>query len=140
MVRPYGVLPMLSRTRPDKRKACALLEMAEETHAVLGKLGEHPTHAVKEYYETIRALLDALLLLDGYRTQGVGAHKELIDYHGKLLTPMESVSIDELRQIRNRISYEGVFIKAEYLDTRRTGYERIIKKLLKTVKDRLEPP
>ena len=42
------------------------------------------SNITKEYYDLIRELISVVLLLDGYKTYGEGAHKKLIEYLNQL--------------------------------------------------------
>jgi len=56
--------------------------MAETTLEMIDSLDPErfPSNVLKEYYGVIRELIQVILLLDGYKTVGEGAHKRLIDY------------------------------------------------------------
>ena len=72
---------------------------------------------LKEYYDVIREFVATVLLLDGFKTKGEGAHKKLIEYIDKnyQFTEYEISLLNELRIIRNKISYNGFFITEDYL-------------------------
>ena len=108
--------------------------MAEETLNFISDCNaiRHPTHVAKEYYDAIRNLIAACLLLKGYAAQGEGAHKELIEslpLHYPTFTQKELVFIDELRIIRNRIAYDGFFVTRDYLERRILPFNEVILKL-----------
>ena len=73
---------------------------------------------ISDYYEIIKEMITAILLLDGCKTL---SHKDLIDYlkeNYKEITSHELSLLDELRVLRNRIAYEGFFIEPSLLTTR----------------------
>lgn len=72
----------LIKKTPDKNKARSILKMVEKTIEMIESLDieRFPSNITKEYYETIRELISVILLLDGYKTHGEGAHKKQIDY------------------------------------------------------------
>jgi hypothetical protein len=68
------------------------------------------SNVTKEYYDVIRELISVILLLDGYKTYGEGAHKKLVEYlqhNYKEFKEYEISLIDDLRIIRNKIAYDG---------------------------------
>jgi hypothetical protein len=76
------------------------------------------SHVVKEYYDVIRELITVILLLDGYKTHGEGAHKKLIEYIEKNYAEFkvhDITLIDDLRIIRNKISYNMTFGHKSFL-------------------------
>ena len=72
----------LIKITPDKEKARSILKMVEKTLEMVEDIdiNKFPSNITKEYYEIIRELLSILLLLEGYKTYGEGAHKKLIEY------------------------------------------------------------
>ena len=99
-----------------------------------------PSNIAKEYYEVIRELMSIILLLDGYKTMGEGAHKKQIEYlesNYKEIDKSEIVLIDDLRITRNKIAYDGFFVKENYIDRKLVDIHRIIEKLKEIVKNKL---
>ena len=86
------------KTAPDREKAKSILKMVETTLEMIDTIDstKFTSHVVKEYYEAIRELITVILLLDGYKTL-----------------------IDDLRIIRNKISYNGFFVTDDYLERKR---------------------
>ncbi|KKU99680.1 MAG: hypothetical protein UY34_C0040G0006 [Parcubacteria group bacterium GW2011_GWA2_48_9] len=72
----------LIRVTPDKLKAKSMLKMVEITLNMIKEIDitRYSSNITKEYYEVIRELMAIILLLDGYKTYGEGAHKKLIEY------------------------------------------------------------
>lgn len=122
------------RTAPDREKAKSILKMVETTLEMIDAIdhGRFTSNVVKEYYEVIRELITVILLLDGYKTHGEGAHKKLIEYMEKNYGEFkghEISLIDDLRVIRNKIAYNGFFVTDDYLDRRRQDILMLIDKL-----------
>ena len=71
----------LIKVTPNREKADSILNMVNKTLEMISEIDaeKFPSNVIKEYYEVIRELLSVLLLLDGYKTIGEGAHKTLID-------------------------------------------------------------
>lgn len=130
---------------PDKEKARSMLVMAEYTEKSLRKvlekmsLEEHQSMIAREYYELIRELATAILILDGFKAIGESAHKETIDNlsrHKEFLQD-EIYDMQELRLKRNRNSYEGKPIKSPYIENKKQKFDLIILKLKENLKKRL---
>ncbi|MBS3176882.1 hypothetical protein J4457_06630 [Candidatus Woesearchaeota archaeon] len=69
-----------------------------------------------------------------------GAHKRQIEYlesHYKNFTKAEILFIDELRVVRNKVSYDGFFVKGEYLDRKLVAILQIIANLNDLVTQKL---
>ncbi len=124
----------LIRTPPDREKAKSILKMVETTLEMIATVDsrKYPSNVLKEYYEVIRELITVILLLDGFKTQGEGAHKKLIEYIGKNYGEFKGHEIslmDDLRIVRNRIAYNGFFVTDEYLERKNKEILAIIEKL-----------
>ncbi len=132
----------LVKITPDKTKAKSILKMAETTLEMVKTIDENmfPSNLTKEYYDIIRELISAVLLLNGYKTYGEGAHKKIIEYlekNYKQFSGYEISAIDELRIVRNRISYDGFFVQADYIKRKKDVIEKIINKLREIIKNSL---
>ena len=98
------------------------------------------SNITKEYYEIIRELMTLILLLDGYKTFGEGAHRRLIEYFEKNYKQFNSYEIsliDSLRITRNKISYDGFFVEKSYIERKLKDIWNIIDKLKVIVKERI---
>lgn len=127
---------------PNKEKAKSILKMVETTLEMIKTIdaNKFPTNLIKEYYEILKELMITILLLDGYKTEGEGAHKKLIEYIGenyKQFTEYEISLLDDLRIKRNKISYDGFFIKEDYLKRKEKDIQNIITKLKGIIKEKL---
>jgi hypothetical protein len=124
----------LIRVTPDKTKAESIIKMARVTVEMIKTIDieKYSSNVVKEYYDVIRELMSVILLLDGYKVYGEGAHKQLIEYiakNCKQVSPAEIALIDDLRTTRHKISYDGFFVKPDYVKVREAGIAAVIKKL-----------
>jgi hypothetical protein len=84
---------------------------------------------IADYYEIIKELITAILLIDGYKTL---SHKDLIDYLKEKYSQFSNNEIsilDNLRVLRNRITYEGFNINSSYLTRNETCFLEVIKKI-----------
>lgn len=122
---------MKTTVRPDPQKATALRQMARITIERLNTTVKtaYPSNTITDYYDALHKLLDAWALEAGTRIKGDGAHQELIEhaYANRILTVQERVVLQELREYRNRIAYEGFTVTAEYL----TRVEPIILRVMR---------
>ena len=133
---------MLIKVTPDKEKASSILKMVNSTLEMIKELDSHkyPSNVTKEYYESIRELISVIALLDGFKTQGEGAHKELIDYlkeNYHSFNEQEINLVDDLRNKRNRIAYDGFFVNEEYIERNNNLIIKVITKLKTIIKERL---
>lgn len=128
----------LIKITPDKEKAKSILKMVESTLGMIKTIdkSEFPSNITKEYYEVIRELISVIMLLDGYKTVGEGAHKRMIEYleyNYKNFSKSEIFLIDDLRVIRNKIAYDGFFVKKNYVDRKLKEIQKVIKKLKQVI-------
>jgi hypothetical protein len=133
----------LIKITPNKEKARSILKMVEKTLEMINNLDidKFPSNITKEYYEVIRELLSVVLLLDGYKTYGEGAHKKLIEYlesNYKEFSKYETSLIDNLRNTRNKIAYDGFFVEKDYIERKKKDIDLIIKKLKGIIKKKLD--
>ncbi len=66
------------------------------------------------------------------RPHGEGAHKKLVEYleyNYKEFIEYEISLIDDLRVIRNKIAYDGFFVRKDYLERKTMDIQKIISKL-----------
>jgi len=129
---------VLINITPNHEKAKSILKMVDSTLEMVQELDPNrfPSNITKEYYDIIRELISIILLLDGYKTVGEGAHKEIIEYLGKNYKDFsnEEISlIDELRRIRNKISYDGFFVTEDYVERKKDFLLKIIDKLKREI-------
>lgn len=121
----------LIKISPDKEKAKSILRMAELIEKRINNQDKRTMYSliISDYYEIIKELITSVLFIDGYKTL---SHKDLIDY---LKLKYEDFSngeiniIDQLRVIRNKISYEGFFASIDYLSRNEDDFKDIINKL-----------
>ncbi len=132
---------VINKIIPDKEKAKSLYNMALQTYLMIKTIDESKfsSNIVKEYYDIIRQFIDIILLLDGYKTYGEGAHEECISFaytQGKLNTT-EYILANDLRKLRNKIAYEGFFVNYDYLKRNKKAIDELINKLKNVVEKEL---
>lgn len=130
------------KIQKDKQKAISLKSMAKITLERLKRTDTHqyPTNTLTDYYDIIRKLMESLTSLDGVKIKGEGAHQRIIEYICKKYALGEKIKrfIQELRDYRNRVSYEGFMIKESYIKQNQQKIEEIINKLFELVDKRLK--
>jgi hypothetical protein len=120
----------LIKITPNKERVKSILEMTDLLKKRI-KIQDTKTMSaliIADYYEIIKELITAILLLDGYKTL---SHRDLITYLKKhqLFNHADISILNDLRKLRNRISYEGFSINESYLNRNETNFHNIIKKL-----------
>ncbi len=130
----------LIKITPNKERAKNILEVAsliEDRIRIQDKI-RMVSLIISDYYEIIKELITAVLLTDGYKTL---SHKDLIDYikeKSKDFSQQETVVLDNLRVLRNRVAYEGYQIDSSYLIRNEVLFKTIIKKLKGILEKRLK--
>jgi len=129
----------LIKITPDKEKARSILKMVSLIKERIKKQERDKMAAliIADYYEIIKELITAILLIDGYKTL---SHKDLIDYikeKYKEFSIRELSVLDDLRVLRNRIAYEGFFIEPSYLERNEPLFKEIIGKLENLIERKL---
>lgn len=137
---------MIIKIIPDKQRAKSISNMAQDTesfiHNIILKIGinKNQSFLVRDYYEVIRELATAVLLISGFKSIGDNSHKETIEYlsNFKEFSESEISEMQELRIIRNQISYEGKPVSINYLETRINKFNNIINKLKQILEKKLK--
>lgn len=132
----------LIKVTPDKEKAKSILKMVDTTIEMIKVIDitKFSSNITKEYYDVIRELISVILLLDGYKTYGEGAHKKLIEYlqtKNVGFTEYEILLIDDLRITRNKVAYDGFFVERDYIERKIRDIQKIIVKLKDIIKKKL---
>ena len=123
----------IKKVEPDNEKINSIrtmcdvrLEMLKET-----KLTDKRASVIaSDYYEIIKELLTALLLKNSMKSDN---HECLISFfkHNYSKYEYETNIIHQLKDVRNRASYDGVFVKKDYVEKNKFEFEHIIKLLNK---------
>ena len=128
---------MILKIRPDKQKSESLINMAKITLERLQStdIQKYPSNTLKDYYDIIHEIMESLTLKNGIKIKGEGAHQELIDYISKQykFTEQERIFLQQIRDYRNRISYEGFMININFISNNENKIKTIIEKLLKEI-------
>ncbi|MBS3151422.1 hypothetical protein J4443_03535 [Candidatus Woesearchaeota archaeon] len=117
----------------DREQAKALKKLAEVTLERLKKtnMEEYPTNTLIDFYDIIHNLMEAITLKEGVKAKGDGAHQELIDYVASKYSLGEQNRrfLQEMRDNRNRVSYEGFIISKNYIINHKEKIVEIANKL-----------
>lgn len=124
---------MIIQIQPDIQKSRSLVRMAKITLERLQNtdMEKYPTNTLTDYYDVIHKLLEAITLIGGIKIKGEGAHKELIEYVTKKISFDEQTRqfLQQMREYRNRISYEGFMIHTNYFKHNKEKINQIIQTL-----------
>ncbi|MFH1439729.1 MAG: hypothetical protein ABIG89_04125 [Candidatus Woesearchaeota archaeon] len=124
---------MITKTKPDKQKSESLKKMAEVTLERLDNtdMNKYPSNTLLDYYDVVHKLMESITLREGIKVKGEGAHQELIDYVAKenKINEHMRVFLQQMRDYRNRISYEGFMINKNYINLNKEIIQGIIKHL-----------
>ena len=127
--------------RIDKSKSKSLIERAEITNKRLDETDKlkYPSNTLDDYYDIIHQLMEALTLMEGVKMKGEGAHCELIDYVCKKykISETDREFLQQMRNYRNQISYEGFSVKSEYIERNESRINKIISQLSSIVKEKI---
>ncbi|MBS3132277.1 hypothetical protein J4212_07645 [Candidatus Woesearchaeota archaeon] len=99
-------------------------------------MDKYPSNTLLDYYDAIHKLIEAITLRGGTKVKGEGAHQELIDYAAKekKIDEHMRVFLQQMRDYRNRISYEGFMVNENYIKLNKEIIERIVKHLFEQLK------
>ncbi len=110
---------MKRRITSDRKRARSLLKMAKISLERLNSFDKlkYPSNTLDDYYDIIHQLMEAISLGKGVKFIGDYSHKELIDWVSNELkfSSSEKEFIQSLRNYRNKISYEGFFVKPDFI-------------------------
>lgn len=118
---------------PDNQKSNSLKKMAKVTLERLNKtdIFLYPSNTLIDYYDVVHKLMEAFTLKKGIKIKGEGAHQELIDYLAQQSKFDEQTRqfLQQMRDYRNRISYEGFMIDKNYIELNQNFIQEIINDL-----------
>lgn len=129
----------LIKITPDKERVKSILEMVRLREGRINSTKDEKfsTLLIEDYYENIKELSVALLNLEGYKTL---SHKALFDYlkdKYEVFTLSETELMHGLRKTRNKVVYEGFFIKPFYLKRNEATINEIVKKLKNLINEKI---
>lgn len=130
----------LIKITPDKERARSILKMISLIEERIRSQNKKKMASliIADYQGVIKELITALLLIDDYKTL---SHKDLIDYLKENypdFSAEEIVILDDLRILRNRVTYEGFFVDPSYLIRNEDNFVGIIQKIKNLVNKKLK--
>ena len=121
---------IIIETQADEERSKHMLKMANLRLEFWDKDVEDKFIALKveAYYDIIKELLFAHLYKNGYNCTN---HLCLIAYLKEKIKDFdfEIQKVDELRKVRNEISYRGLTIKKDYFERNELEFKNIIQRL-----------
>lgn len=122
----------IQNVQVDKEKIESIKRMCSIRQKIIPqiKLDDDTASVIAtDYYEIIKELLVALMLKNKMKSDN---HECLIAFfkHKFPKYEYEVNTIYQLKEVRNRVSYDGVFVKKEYVLMNQLEFENIIKILL----------
>jgi len=129
----------LIKIKPDKERARSLIKLASLRYGKIKTFDEEKESSliIEGYYEAAKELITAVLFIDGYKTL---SHKDLIEYLKERYAAFgthEIVLLDELRVLRNRVTYEGFSIVPSYLNRNEQVFKAVARKLKELLERKL---
>ncbi|MBI4919398.1 hypothetical protein HY837_05675 [archaeon] len=124
----------------DANKAKELVSLAKHKltfwKEIREKSKKYPSLFLEGYYEIVKELSTAILLLDGWKSEN---HDCLFQY---LIDKKSDLEIDfefltELRKTRNKIDYEGVKVSYELWQKNELRLDLTIKRLIEYVSNKI---
>lgn len=121
---------IITKTTPDRERASQMLAMAGLRLKFWDKkvADEFIVLKIEAYYDIIKELIFSHLYKNGYNCSN---HLCLIAYLKQKVKDFdfEIEKIDELRRVRNEITYRGLTVKKDYLERNELEFKDIIKRL-----------
>lgn len=123
----------IKKVQPDNERIKSITKMCKVRLRVTEevKLDDQTASIIAaDYYEIIKELLTALLLKQGLKSDN---HECLITFFKSQYPQYEyEVSvIHQLKDVRNRVSYEGIFVQKSYIEMNKLEFKHIIELLEK---------
>ncbi len=118
----------IKKVEPDTEKIGSIRKMCSVRLRVAQQVAiddETASVVAEDYYEIIKELLVALLLKNGLKSDN---HECLISFFKNMFPKYkyEAQTIHQLKNVRNRVSYDGIFVKKEYIISNKLEFEHII--------------
>ena len=125
---------IITKTSPDEERSSQMLKMADLRIRFWRevKSDDFIVLKVEGYYDIIKELIFAHIYKNGYNCTN---HLCLISYLKEKINDFdfEITKIDELRKVRNEISYRGFDISDDYLARNELEFKNIIRRLKEAI-------
>ena len=121
----------IKKVEPDKQKISSIMKMCNVRLKVVEQISldaETASVIAEDYYEIIKELLTALLLKEGLKSDN---HECLIRFFTVRFPECEyeAETIFKLKDVRNRVSYDGIFVDKAYIEMNKLEFKHIIELL-----------
>lgn len=118
----------IKKVESDNEKIASIRKMCNVRLRVTKEIkldSETASIIATDYYEIIKELLTALLLKHGLKSDNHGC---LISFFNFTFPTYgyEAQIIHQLKNVRNRVSYDGIFVKKSYIESNKLEFEHII--------------
>jgi len=118
----------LKAVEPDHDKIESIEKMCKARQKLITNAeidAETASIVASDYYEIVKEFLIALLLKNGLKSDN---HECLISYFKRHYPEYEyeTQCIHQLKSVRNRATYDGIFVKKEYVLGNKRKFEHII--------------
>jgi hypothetical protein len=125
----------------DIIRAKALYKMALISYQRLQEMSffAYPSNTLADAYTIIHKYIDAFFAIQGITFRGENAQKELLfsARESHINTRNGWNLLDQMRQIRNQIQYEGYFLDAEYMTRNEKQMKMVMRELQKKVEKKI---
>lgn len=124
----------------DADKIKSLIKMSEIELKIVDAIPLDDNSAsklAKDYYEIIKELLIALLLSHGLKSDN---HECLVSFFKEKYPDMEyeANTIYDLKVVRNKVSYNGFFVRKDYVERNKAEFKHIILFLIKLIRENVQ--
>lgn len=125
----------IKNVEPDKEKIASIMKMCAVRLRVIEQVDlddETASVIASDYYEVIKELLTALLLKDGLKSDN---HECLVSFFKEKFPKheYETKMMHQLKHVRNRILYDGIFVDKTYIEMNHLEFKHIIRLLKRLV-------
>ncbi len=129
---------MIIKRGSDKEKVKSIIKMIKDREDFLKNIDikKFPGIFSENFYEIIKELATTILLVEGFKSVGENAYRDLINFLSryKEFTDEEIFLMNDLRIRRNQRLYEGKDINLDYLLNKKDRLKKIVQKLKKILK------
>ena len=130
----HGTFTTMTRQQHEQDKPLAnhMRSMTTRDLEVFNELPKgFPSMRLRLFYDALRAYAEAYGIERGIRFRGEGAHYDLFEYlrEERAITEDERIFLQDLRDTRNKNTYEGKDVPEDYLERKTPEINRLLGKL-----------
>lgn len=128
----------IKKVEPDNERIESIKRMCNIRLKVIKNIkidDETASIIAADYYEIIKELLTAFVLKNGLKSDN---HECLISLFKNKFPQYEyeAKMMHQLKNVRNRVSYDGIFVKKDYININQLEFEHIIDLLNKILEEK----